>query len=121
MDYTLEFLKALALTLTMEVPVLFVGVRFVFKLGANKIMNSTLFFAGILASLCTLPYLWFVLPQFISDYALFLAVGELSVFLVEAALYFFILHVSLKRALFLSFICNLISFLLGLLMQNLLH
>jgi hypothetical protein len=112
-SYPIAFLQALLITVSTETVIL--------RLLEPRRPLKEVLFAGFLASTLTLPYLWFVLPQFISDYALFLIVGELSVALVEAVLYFFVLRVSAKKALFLSFTCNLISFLLGLLMQNLLH
>lgn len=113
MAYVLEFLKALAFTLIMEIPVLFVGARYVLKIPNNKVANSTLIFTGILASLCTLPYLWFVLPEFIPNYTHFLLVGESSIALLESFIYCLVLRISFKRALILSLFCNVFSFGLG--------
>lgn len=113
MGYTLEFLKALALTIAIEVPLLFVGARFLLKLKPKALSNATLFGAGILASFATLPYLWFVLPDFIPNYTLFLLIGEVSVALFETLIYWLILRVSLPKALLLSLFCNLASFGLG--------
>ncbi len=119
--YFLEFFRALFLTLLAETTILFLIIRSSFKIPATKLSTQKLLLASCVASGLTLPCLWFILPALIHDYTVFLTIGELSVFLVEAVIYFFVLRVSPKKALFLSFTCNLISFLLGLLMQNLLH
>jgi hypothetical protein len=71
-------------------------------------------FAGIFSSFSTLPYLWFLLPQFIDSYTILVILGELSVFLIEAVIYYFILKVTIQRAVIISFACNIASFLTGL-------
>jgi hypothetical protein len=114
--YVFEFLKALGLTLLLEVPVLILAVRKGFKVSPLKLSTKKLVFTGLLASITTLPYLWFVLPHFIENYSTFLMVGEVSVTLIEAALYAINFDFSLKKAALLAFLCNLISFSLGLLL-----
>ncbi len=113
--YVLEFLKALGLTLALEVPVLVLLIRKEFKIPSLKIPSAKLLFIGLIASTSTIPYLWFVLPHFIQDYNLYLLVGEVSVTLLEAVLYYCFLNLNVKRALSLSLLCNGISFLFGLL------
>jgi hypothetical protein len=107
------FLQAWAVTLLLEITCL--GL-----LEQNRSAKEVIL-SGFLTSSLTLPYLWFILPRFIDSYNLFLLIGETSVTLAEAVLYFFLLHTSFKRALLLSVVCNLCSFLFGLVMQNLLH
>jgi hypothetical protein len=103
---------SLFLTTIIETAVLFLLIRYYFK--ANDISNSLLLFAGIFSSFSTLPYLWFLLPQFIDSYGILAIVGETSVILTEAIIYYFVLKVNLSRALQLSFSCNISSFLIGL-------
>jgi hypothetical protein len=113
--YATLFLKELVLTDAIETTALFLTVRCWFRIGRRELPNSLLLFAGICCSATTLPYLWFVLQWFINHHAVFLAVGETLVFLVEAVFYCFVLKIGVKRSLELSFVCNLASFLIGLL------
>ncbi|WP_048063133.1 hypothetical protein [Methanococcoides burtonii] len=114
MIYEYNFLLALLVTLIVETTILFATVRYCFKTDRSSIPDYLLIFAGTFSSFSTLPYLWFVLPMFIRSYSHLIAIGEVSVVLVEAVIYCFVLKVSMNKALFLSFICNLVSFLIGL-------
>jgi hypothetical protein len=109
------FLKALLLTDAIETAALLLTIRLWFRIGRRELPNSRLLFAGVFCSATTLPYLWFVLPWFIAHRGVFLAVGEPLVFLVEAVFYYFVLKIGMKRSLALSLVCNLASFLIGLL------
>ncbi|ETA69446.1 hypothetical protein MettiDRAFT_2947 [Methanolobus tindarius DSM 2278] len=112
MIYEYLFLFSLFLTIIIETSVLFLLIRFYFKI--DDLSNSLLLFAGIFSSFSTIPYLWFLLPQFIDSYQNLALIGEISVFLVEAVIYYFVLKVTVQRALILSFTCNLVSFIVGL-------
>jgi len=59
-----NFLISLVLTVTIETIVLFL-VSIFLDLDSKKFSNKNLIFAGIVASSLTLPYLHFVLPEFI--------------------------------------------------------
>jgi hypothetical protein len=109
------FLKAWLFTIAIETLLLFVVIRLWFKIPKAAISNALLLFAGIYCSATTLPYLWFVLPSFLSPYAVFLLVGETLVFLVEAVFYYFVLKIGMPRSLLVSLVCNAASFLGGLL------
>ncbi|MGM0771844.1 MAG: hypothetical protein ACQESU_09620 [Halobacteriota archaeon] len=113
MIYEYQFLIALLVTVIIEVTLLFATVRYFFKINRTSIKDSLLIFTGTFCSFSTLPYLWFVLPVFIRTYSHLVAIGEVSVVLVEAVIYFFVLKVRMEKALSLSFICNLASFLAG--------
>ncbi|WP_321431222.1 hypothetical protein [uncultured Methanolobus sp.] len=112
MLYEYRFLLSLVLTIIIETSVLFLIVRIYFKI--DDINNALLLFAGIFSSFSTLPYLWFLLPQFIDSYTILVVFGEISVFLVEAVTYYFLLKIGIQRALAISFTCNIASFLTGL-------
>jgi multisubunit Na+/H+ antiporter MnhB subunit len=110
--YEILFLKALFYTILIETVILFLLVKTIFR--KAKLNNTVILFAGILASSTTLPYLWFVLPRFISNKFAYIAVGELSVVFIESLIYYFIFRIKYSYSLFISIICNLCSFLAGL-------
>lgn len=62
-DYHKLFARAVCITLSVELAVLFLVVRLWFKLNSQKLSNPLLLFAGVFASGGTLPWLWFVLPR----------------------------------------------------------
>ncbi len=68
-----------------------------------------IFFAGFFASFATLPYLWFVLPRYLSSYTLYAFGGEAFVILGEALFYAAYFRLSCKAAFALSLGCNLAS------------
>ena len=74
---------------------------------------SKIALVGIVASGLTLPYLWFVLPSFISNSTLYLISGEVSVFLIETLIYIWLLNLKSGQALAVSLIANAASLLLG--------
>lgn len=111
--YENQFLLALILTITVETIVLLSLIRLIFKIDKKRIRTSLILFSGFFSSFSTLPYLWFIFPFYISPYILFVALGETFVVLTEAVIYFFILKISMKKALATSLICNIISFLFG--------
>lgn len=110
MQYETAFLFSLFLTVSIETIVLLILAKYM-KLQTRK---KELIFAGIIASSLTLPYLWFVLPIFLKNYILHMIVGEISVTVVESIIYYFVLKTNLKNVLIISFVCNLVSFLFGL-------
>jgi len=116
MVYEQKFILALIQTLLIEVPVLFFFVRYFYKKSdTKKIEFHKIILIGIMASSLTLPYLWFVLPAFISDRFLFIITGEISIILIEMIIYNqFILKLNLKRAFTISLIANALSVIGGL-------
>jgi hypothetical protein len=111
MSYELQFLTALAKTLLVEVPIVLVLWRCVFKKHDAK--NTCM--VACIATMLTLPYLWFVLPTFLPYRNTYLVLGELTVTLVEAVLYWKLLHISFIRGIMLSIVANGISLLIGML------
>lgn len=110
--FEILFLKALFYTISIEIVVLFLILKTIFK--KANLTNAVILFAGILASFTTLPYLWFVLPRLISNKFAYIAIGELSVVLIESLVYYFIFRIKYSYTLLISVICNLCSFLAGL-------
>ncbi len=103
-----KFLIALFITLIIETAVVVLLAKFLFRL---KDLRNTAFIA-IIASVLTLPYLWFVLPPFLpaENYLLF---GEIFVIITEALIYFLFTKLSWKQSVVVSLIANIVSFYLG--------
>ena len=68
-----------------------------------------IFFAGFFASFATLPYLWFILPRYLTSYTFYAFGGEAFVILGEALFYAAYFRLSSKAAFVLSLWCNLAS------------
>jgi hypothetical protein len=113
MIYIYEFLLGLILTIIIETIFLFIVVRKLFKINKKKITNSILLFLGVFCSFSTIPYLWYILPFFIKNYTYYIIIGEILVVLIESLIYYFVINLGYKRSLIISFICNLVSFLIG--------
>ena len=112
MLYQTKFLIALLSTLVIEVPILFVLIRYGFKL--KEVRAVEILFVGCIASILTLPYLWFVLPPYV-DSRSYLLVAEALAFIAEAIIYNRLLHIRIDVSLILSLVANMVSFLAGLL------
>lgn len=110
MNYETLFLIGLLKTLIVEISVLILFFKYIFK----KKITSKLFIVGFIASTLTLPYLWFVLPSLLSMFYLIL-LGELLVIFIEAYIYNQFLNLDFKKALYLSLIANISSIIIGLL------
>ena len=110
MPYEIRFLVALLFTGLIEVPVLFILVKYAFKL--NDIKAGKILFVGVMASVLTLPYVWFVIPPYIhSKY--YIHVAELFAFVAETIIYNRLLGTTIVVSLTLSFLANALSFLAG--------
>ena len=111
MLYETMFLKSLFLTLLIEIPLLFIFVKYIFKI---RFSNKKIFFAGLISSVLTLPYLWFVMRAFINaNY--YIQIGELVVILIEALIYNQLLEIRFDKSFLMSLVINIISFALGIL------
>ena len=114
MLYEYKFLISLAFTLFVEIIFLFILIKFFFVKDTKRISNFLLLFTGFLCSFATLPYLWFIMPFLIRTRIPYILFGEFFVILIESFIIFFLLRINYKKALIISLICNLASFLLGL-------
>jgi hypothetical protein len=110
MSYETRFLIALFLTVVIEAIVLVLIMRYFFKI--KKISIFQIVFVGILASALTLPYLWFVLPNYLNGYY-YILIGELAVAVLEGVIYWRIFNLRFYKALTLSLIANAVSLSLG--------
>jgi hypothetical protein len=110
MLYETKFLVSLILTLFIEVPIVLILVSFF----SPKIKPYKTILISILATTLTIPYLWFIFPVYL-NYPAHIIIGEITVFLVESLIYWKFLPINLKNALLISFIANLSSLIIGLL------
>lgn len=113
MSYENYFLNSLILTLIVEIPILYIYVKYIIKNSEN--LNSI--FVGIIASCLTLPYLWFILPVYISDRISYLIIGELAIVLVEAIIYFKLLKLKFGQAFLISLVANALSVFVGMMIM----
>ncbi|PWB22854.1 hypothetical protein DCO46_16145 [Flavobacterium sp. HTF] len=110
-----KFLFALLITIFIETLVLFLFFKTRYK--KLNISNKLLLITGLVTSFSTLPYVWFVFPTFIQSRIPYIIICESFAILVESFLIYKLLKIEYKKALFISIICNLISFSIGLLIN----
>lgn len=111
MLYETLFLLALITTWVIEIPVLVVFVRYLFR--RTDLSLACIAGAGLLCTALTLPYLWFVLPPFV-DAAYYPIIGETLVVIVEAGVLNRVLRLDAARAFVCSLAMNMVSFTAGL-------
>ena len=123
-----DFLIALLITIFIETWVLFIiknlnGLTYLeSKDGTtNKIpvKNTKILLSWVSASAITLPLLRYVFPMFLWNGWTYVIGGELLVFLIEVVIIKYIMNISRKKAFVVSFVCNLVSFLFGILISYL--
>jgi hypothetical protein len=115
MEYEISFLKALLLTIVIETSVLFLLFKVFYK--TLNISNWLLVLTGIVASFSTLPYLWFILPLFIKTKIFYVITSEISAILIESVIIWGLLRINYAKAIIVSVVCNMTSFLIGLLIN----
>jgi len=113
MAYQVMFLIALAATIVIEVIILLALLKLLPKKEKEVKGVGNIIVAGILASGLTLPYLWFVMPRFVASYNWNIVISELLIVVAEALIYSYLLKIKIGRALFISLVCNAVSFLIG--------
>ncbi len=112
MNYEVLFLIAFLKTIVIETVGLLLIFQFFWKKQKKKCGVWRIVSAGLIASGLTLPYLWFVLPAFLSGGA-FAIVGETTITLIEFLVLKRLLPITYKQALIASITLNLLSFLTG--------
>lgn len=113
MNYERLFLLSLLITLIVEVPVVFLIGHYIYKISEKW----NIIFSGIISSVLTLPYFWFILPVFISNRTTYIIIGESTIIFVEALIYFKILKLKFSQAFLVSLIANIASILIGLILM----
>jgi len=120
--YHILFLQALFLTVAIELAagilLRIAGRQFGFfkktSSGSTLLTSWPRLIIGIaLASVMTLPYVWFIFPHFITYKPPYILVVEIFAWLTEAVLYKYWLNLTFSRAIIFSLVLNLCSFLFG--------
>jgi hypothetical protein len=106
-----RFLLALVTTWVIEIPILIILLRFVIQEKSLPLIR--IIGTGALCTTLTPPYLWFILPPYM-DAAWYVLIGETLVFPTEAFILNRLLELRPMVALACSFVMNMASFLLGL-------
>ncbi len=114
MGYETRFLHALLLTVAVEGAVIVAMLRFFPGVNKWKIPLRRAVGAGVVPSVATLPYLWFVLPAFLTGYYLRTVIGEAGIILVETIILRLLLNLPLRDCAILSLLANIASILAGL-------
>ena len=109
----IKFWIAWILTILIETIVLFAIAKLFRK--ENRISNWRLLLTWILASTITLPLLRFVLPLFVVDETIYVVAWEFAVTLIEMFIIKYWLKISRWKAILASVICNLCSYVVGIL------
>jgi len=114
-EYELHFLRALGLTLLLEAPL----VCLVLWKGPWRILLAwpRRLACGVVPSIATLPWLWFLGPWLLPSFALRATVGEPVVALAEALLLMLMARLPWTRAFTISLAANALSFGVGLLVR----
>jgi len=110
MSYETQFLIALTGTEIIEVPIVIILIKYIFRLKNLKLTQVII--VAFLATFVTIPYLWFVLPSYI-DGQYYIYIGEFLVFVFESLIYYYLLRTKLHISFAISFIANLTSCLIG--------
>lgn len=112
MHYEIDFLSSLLFTITVETMVIYGLIRYFYK---KEIPTKEIFFAGVLPSFSTLPYVWFIFPllSVMGSHALYIWTAEISITLIEIVILYKLLAISKKEALVLSLLANITSYGLG--------
>lgn len=117
MHYIQLFFIYLAFTVAIEMASLFLGIRYILNIKSTRIATSKIIITGFI-SVLTLPFVWFVFPNIINNYILYVVIAEVFAVGAEGIFYRFFLKINWWQAIVISFICNLASFLFGLLVLN---
>lgn len=112
LTYGAHFLLSLLFTLIIEILTLLLAAKYLLKL---QVPTKEIIWWSIFANLLSLPYLWFVLPLFISSYN-YILIGEILVVSIEAIILWKALKINLKNAFILSLTANLASYLAGIIL-----
>jgi hypothetical protein len=114
MDYEIKFMEALALTVAVEAIVICMMIRLLPPLRRRSIPLLPMVAAGVIPSVATLPYLWFIAPAFIHPYGLQVGAGEVAIWAVETVMIRLLVNIPVRWCALLSFTANAASVLAGL-------
>lgn len=109
--YEVQFLNSLLLTVSIESFVLFAFVKYYLKKNHSL---KTILLAGVLPSVTTLPYAWFIFPMFFPhNHIAYIYFTEITVTILEVFMIAHLLKLPIKQGIVMSFLANMSSFLIG--------
>lgn|GEM_PF-2368692 len=115
-QYGQLFLKSMLLTQAIEVPVAWYLFSMLMRhLGLPR-SSLRIVAATVIGNFTTLPWLWFVYPEFMT-YGHAVLLGEITAVGVEALIYQLIVGIDYKFSLLVSFAANTASVIIGLLVM----
>lgn len=117
MTYFNLFLIYLGCTIIIEMFVLYLCMRFLYKIPVHQTKTYKIIIAGFISAF-TLPFVWFVFPNLQLDYFIYVIISELFALMIEMIFYKYFFNISWKKSFVISFICNLASYVFGLLILN---
>lgn len=112
MDYELDFIKSLILTILSETFILLLFFHWILNKKHQANIYAVLL-VGIISTTLTLPYVWFILPRFFPDKTTFILISETLVIIIESLIYIKFIKCRYSLLLLASFLSNTFSFLLG--------
>lgn len=115
-QYALQFLAALLVTELTELPVVWYLLSRYSAGKGEKVAAGRIAVACIFANMATLPFLWFIYPEFF-PYRTSVILGEATALVAEAFLYMVLLRTSVRAAFFSSLVANISSVLVGLVLM----
>lgn len=104
------FLIAMLIAITMETLVLLVASKCL-KFKARPL--PILLLAGSIPSIASLPWIWYIMPEFFEMRTLNIIIAEIIVVFCEALLIRLITTYKYNQSLILAFVMNLISYIIG--------
>ncbi|MDD4409174.1 MAG: hypothetical protein PHW52_00800 [Candidatus Pacebacteria bacterium] len=110
MEKWLEFILTNLSIMVIELPILFIIGKFILK---DRYESDTIIFSGAIATMMSTPYLWYVCPLFFnvsSPYYLYFS--QAIVILVESIVFCNALRMQISKALLISAVINIASYLL---------
>ncbi|MFH0785733.1 MAG: hypothetical protein V2B20_27815 [Pseudomonadota bacterium] len=110
--YVIVFFKALVVTDIVEIPLVWYLLSQSFRRTGKPVVLRQIIAAAFFANMATLPFLWFVYPEFL-DFSSAVALGEATALVGETLLYYFLLGASLRVAFLISLVANGASVLVG--------
>lgn len=116
MHYEISFFKSLVVTIFIETLVLWALIRTCVR-GKSFPLNIVIT-TGFFASFATLPYLWFLLPLVLQQKIWYIIVAESLAVVFESFIFLGFLKINFYKCFLFSLVCNISSFLTGLLIMK---
>lgn len=111
MEKSLDFIITILSILIIELPILFIIGKFILK---NEYGSDNIIFSGAIATAMSIPYIWYICPLFFNtSSAYYLYVSQSVGILIEALVLNNSLRMNFSKALIISIVINVASFLVA--------